>query len=226
MSTRLAFLTLSAMLVVLATIVWVHRSANRDGTDQNQINSIAILPLENLSGDDAQDYLAYGVTSELITSLGQIGGLRVISLTTAMQYKHPRKPVSQIAQELKADAILDGSVLRSGDKLWISTQLVDARADRQIWAQSYEGEVHEILGLQNQVAGAVAEQIRVKLTAKARPTDTRSFNPQAYEAFLKGQFYFEANSPEASQTSLRYFQRAGRTRSEFRSRLGRPGAHL
>lgn len=174
------------------------------------IRSLAVLPLENLSGDASQDYLADGMTGELITSLGQIGELRVISQTTAMQYKNAHKPLRQIARELNVDAVIDGSVQRAGDRLRVVAQLVDAEDDKQLWAQTYDGNLSDVLGLENQVSSAVADQIRVKLTSseQSQLANSQTVNPQAYEAFQKGQFYFEVNSTPAAQTSLNYFQRA------------------
>lgn len=195
------------ILVASAAAAWMlvyrpHRYAS--------IRSLAVLPLENLSGDPSQDYLADGMTGELITSLGQIGELRVISQTTAMQYKNAHKPLRQIARELNVDAVIDGSVQRAGDRLRVVAQLVDAEDDKQLWAQTYDGNLSDVLGLENQVSSAVADQIRVKLTSseQSQLANSQTVNPQAYEAFQKGQFYFEVNSTPAAQTSFNYFQRA------------------
>jgi TolB-like protein/DNA-binding winged helix-turn-helix (wHTH) protein len=193
----------------LIAVIWAgYRHFHRPSA--NGIRSLAVLPLENLSGDPSQEYLADGMTGELITSLGQINGLRVISQTTAMQYKNTHEPLPQIAQKLDVDAIIDGSLQRSGDRLRIVAQLVDAKADKQLWAQTYDGDLRDVLGLESQVSGAVADQIRIKLTSQeqARLSNSRTVNPQAYEAYQKGQFYFEVNSPQAAQTSLNYFRLA------------------
>ena len=124
-----------------------------------------MLPLENLSGDPAQDFFADSMTDELITNLGQIGSLRVISRTSAMQYKgKSHKPLPQIARELNVDAIVEGSVVRSGDQVRITAQLVQGPADKHLWARSYEGNARDILTLQRQIASAIAEQIRIQLT--------------------------------------------------------------
>ncbi len=150
------------------------------------------------------------MTNQLITSLGQIGALRVISQTTAMQYKNIHKPLQQIAKELNVDAVVEGSVLRSGDKIRIVAQLVDAPTEKQLWSHSYEGDMRDVLGLQNQVASAVAEQIRIKLTSREQTqlADAQDVDPRAYEALLKGNYFFRQNSPETSQKSLQYFQQA------------------
>lgn len=175
-----------------------------------RIRSLVVLPLENQSGDAAQQYLADGMTDELITDLGQIAALRVISRTTAMQYRNAKKPLPQIARELGVDAVLEGSFLQSGDRVRITAQLVSAPAEKLVWAKSYEGDLRDVLGLQNQVAAAVADQVSIKLTSseKARVPNDQQVNPQAYEALLKGNFFFRQNTPEAAQKSLQYFQQA------------------
>ena len=174
------------------------------------IQSLAVLPLENLSGDPNQEYLADGMTDVLITSLGQISSLRVISHTTAMQYKNAHKPLPQIARELNVDAVVEGSVLRSGDKIRIGAHLVDAPTEKQLWAQNYDGDMRDVLGLQSRVASAVAEQIRIKLTSKEQTqlADTQDVDPRAYEALLKGNYFFRENSPETTQKALQYFLQA------------------
>jgi serine/threonine protein kinase/tetratricopeptide (TPR) repeat protein len=174
------------------------------------IQSLAVLPLENLTGDPNQDYLADGMTEVLITSLGQISSLRVISHTTAMQYKNAHKPLPQIARELNVDAVVEGSVLRSGDKIRIGAHLVDAPTEKQLWAQSYDGDMRDVLGLQSRVASAVAEQIRIKLSSKEQTqlADTQDVDPHAYEALLKGNYFFRENSPETTQKALQYFLQA------------------
>jgi serine/threonine protein kinase/tetratricopeptide (TPR) repeat protein len=174
------------------------------------IQSLAVLPLDNLSGDPNQDYLSDGMTDVLITSLGQIGSLRVISHTTAMQYKNAHKPLPQIARELNVDAVVEGSVLRSGDKIRIGAQLVAAPAEKQLWAQNYDGDMRDVLGLQSRVASAVAEQIRIKLTPKEQTqlANTQDVDPRAYEALLKGNYFFRENSNATTQKALQYFLQA------------------
>jgi TolB-like protein/DNA-binding winged helix-turn-helix (wHTH) protein/Flp pilus assembly protein TadD len=159
-----------------------------------RIQSIVVLPLENLTGDPSQDYFAEGMTDELITQLAQIGGLRVISRTTAMQYKGTRKSISQIGRELHVDGIVEGVVFRSGEQVRISAQLVDATTDQHVWAQSYERDLRDILALQKDVAGGVARQIRAKLLPGEQP---RAVNPQAYEAYLRGRHDLNAATSKA-----------------------------
>ena len=121
---------------------------------------MAVLPLKNLSGDVSQDYFTDGMTEELITQLGQISALRVISSTSVMLYKDVDKPLAEIARELSVQAVVEGSVLRSGDRVRITAQLIRVPADEQMWAHSYEGDLHDTLTLQSKVAQAIAEQIR------------------------------------------------------------------
>ena len=114
------------------------------------IRSLAVLPLESLSNDASQDYFADGMTDELISDLGQISALRVISRTSVMAYKHARKPLPQIARELNVDAVVEGTVLRSGDRVRITAQLIEASTDKHLWSQSYEGELRDTLALTKQ----------------------------------------------------------------------------
>ena len=151
-----------------------------------------MLPLENLSGNPAQEYFSDGMTDELIGEIARIGSLRVISRTSVMQYKRgSRKSLPVIARELNVDAILEGTVKQSGQKVRITAQLIRASDDRHLWSESYEGDLTDILELQSEVARAVARAIRVKLTPGEQTSlaRTRPVNPEAYEAFLQGSFY-------------------------------------
>ena len=144
-------------LVLAAALSWIlYTSKNSAPT----IRSLAVLPLKNLSGDVSQDYFTDGMTEELITQLGQISALRVISSTSVMLYKDVDKPLAEIARELSVQAVVEGSVLRSGDRVRITAQLIRVPADEQMWAHSYEGDLHDTLTLQSKVAQAIAEQIR------------------------------------------------------------------
>jgi TolB-like protein/DNA-binding winged helix-turn-helix (wHTH) protein/Tfp pilus assembly protein PilF len=181
------------------------------------IRSLAVLPLQNLSGDPSQDYLADGMTDEIITGLGQISALRVISRTTAMQYRNAHKSLPQIAKELNVDAVVEGSVVRSGDRIRIAAQLFEAPEDRQLWAHSYEGDLRDVLGLQNQVASAVAEEIRIGITPseKTQLAGTRQVNPRAYEAFLKAESLEEQNTPATWRKALTSYQEAAQLDPNF-----------
>ncbi len=174
------------------------------------IESLAVLPLENLSGDPEQEYFADGMTEELISSLVQIGALRVISRTSAMRYKGTRKPLSEIARELDVDAIVEGSVRRAGERVRITAQLIDAAKDRHLWAKSYERDMKDILALQGEVAHAIAEEIQVKLTLpeQARLKSVRLVAPAAYEAFLKGRYHIAKRNAADLKRGIGYFHQA------------------
>src|SRR5439155_7715901 len=147
------------------------------------IRSIAVLPLENLSRDPAQEYFADGMTEALITDLGKIGALRVISRTSVMRYRGTKKPVPEIAGELNVDAVVEGSVERFGDRVRITANLIHARTDRHLWAESYERDLRDMLALQTDVARAIAQEIQIKLTPqqKARLASAPPTDPAAYQ---------------------------------------------
>jgi TolB-like protein/Tfp pilus assembly protein PilF len=174
------------------------------------IRSVAVLPLESLSSDASQDYFADGMTDELISDLGQISALRVISRTSVMAYKHARKPLPQIARELKVDAVVEGTVLRSGDQVRITAQLIEAAADKHLWSQSYEGEFRDTLALQNRVASAIADQIRINLNPRelAALKKSKAVNPEAYESYLKGRYFWNKRTADGLRAALAYFNQA------------------
>jgi TolB-like protein/DNA-binding winged helix-turn-helix (wHTH) protein/Tfp pilus assembly protein PilF len=194
-------------LVLTVSLSWILYSKNQS---LPKIRSLAVLPMENLSGDASQDYFADGMTDQLIASLGQISALRVISRTSVMTYKGVRKPLAQIAGELNVDAVVEGSVLRSGDQVRITAQLIQASADKHIWAQSYEGEIRDTLVLQNRVARAIAEQIQVTLNRheQAALGNSRAVNPEAYEAYLTGRYYWNKRTGDGLKRAIDHFNRA------------------
>jgi TolB-like protein/DNA-binding winged helix-turn-helix (wHTH) protein len=173
------------------------------------ISSLAVLPLENLSGDPDQEYFADGMTDELITKLAQIHSLRVISRTSVMQFKHTKKTLPEIAKELNVDAVVEGSVSRNGSNVHITAQLLDAHQDRHLWAASYEHPITDILGLQTQVAKAIADQVQANLTPQenARLTKHPLRNPEAYDALLKGRFLRNRRMANTMK-ALPYFQQS------------------
>jgi TolB-like protein/predicted Ser/Thr protein kinase len=179
-------------------------------TGQSRIRSLAVLPLANLSGDPAQEYFADGMTEQLITNLGKIGALRVISRTSVMQYKDTKKTVPTIARELNVDAVVEGAVLRSGNRVRINAQLVHGSTDRHLWAESYERDVRDVLALQSEVARAIVEQIQIKLSPQeeGRLLAARTVKLDAYEAYLKGRYFWNKRDREAVMEGLRYFQQA------------------
>jgi len=180
------------------------------GSRPLEIHSLAVLPLNNLSGDPEQEYFADGMTDELITDLAQISALRVISRTSVMHYKGTNKTLPQIARELNADAVLEGSVQRSGDQVRIRAQLIYAASDRHLWAESYEGSLRDVLDLQNKVATEIARQIKIQVTPeeKTRLASARPVNLEAHEAYLKGRYYLNQRTEKGFQQSVRYFNEA------------------
>ena len=180
------------------------------GVTSGQIKSLAVLPLENLSRDPEQEYFAEGLTEALITTLAKIGELRVVSRTSAMQYKGVHKALREIARELEADAIVEGTVLRVGRRVRITAQLIDAPNETHLWAESYERDLRDVLTLQAEVAHAIARQIQIKLTPQeqAHFADVHPVNPEAYEAHLKGRYHWNRRSGEALPKAVQYFQQA------------------
>jgi TolB-like protein/DNA-binding winged helix-turn-helix (wHTH) protein/Flp pilus assembly protein TadD len=198
-------LILIISLPILA--VWLLRSRGRASTG---IRSLAVLPLDNLSGDASQNYFADGMTDELITDLAQISALRVISRTSVMVYKGARKPLPQIASELNVDAVVEGTVLRAGDQVRITAQLIEASTDKHLWSQSYEGDLRDTLTLQKKVAGAIADQIRINLTSQEQAAlkSVKVVNPEAYESYLKGRYFWNKRTADGLKFALAYFNQA------------------
>jgi TolB-like protein/DNA-binding winged helix-turn-helix (wHTH) protein/Flp pilus assembly protein TadD len=195
------------MLVLLGLAAWRVSRAGHSGT---VIRSLAVLPLENLSNDASQEYFADGMTDELISDLGQISALRVISRTSMMAYKHTRKSLPEIARELNVDAVVEGTVLHSGDEVRITAQLIEGAADRHVWSQSYQGQLRNTLALQNTVAKAIADQIRISVNPQeeAALASVRVVNPVAYESYLKGRYFWNKRTAESLKVALAYFNQA------------------
>jgi TolB-like protein/DNA-binding winged helix-turn-helix (wHTH) protein len=174
------------------------------------IQSIAVLPLENLSGDPGQEYFADGMTDALITDLAQIGALRVVSRTSVIRYKGMRKPLPEIARELGVDGIVEGTVTRSGDRVRITSQLIYAPSDQHLWAHSYERNVGDVVSLQGEVAQAIAGAVRAAVTPeqRARLSAKATVNPKAYEAYLKGRYFQNKRTQEGLRRAMEYYQQA------------------
>jgi TolB-like protein/cytochrome c-type biogenesis protein CcmH/NrfG len=173
-----------------------------------EVRSLAVLPLENLSRDPEQDYFADGLTEALITALAKITDLRVVSRTSAMQYKGVHKPLREIGRELEVDTIIEGTVLRSGRRVRITAQLMNAREESHLWAETYERDLRHILALQADVAQAIAREIRVKLTPidRARLGALHPVDPGAYEAYLKGRYHWAGS--HGIRMAIQYFEQA------------------
>jgi len=200
MATVLALAATVGVLIVGAKLYFA-RPAKR-------IGSIAVLPLENLSRNPDQEYFADGMTEELTTDLAKIGGLRVISRTSSMQYKGTKKSLPEIGRELNVDSVLVGSVLRAGDRVRITAQLIRASTDEHLWAETYDRDLKDVLPLQGEVARTIASQIKVTLSPEeqSRLTRTPAVNSKAYEDYLKGLYYLHRNTEGDLRTAIEYFQ--------------------
>ncbi len=174
------------------------------------IRSIAVLPLSNLSGDPSQEYFADGMTEQLITDLAKIGSLRVISRTSVMQYKGTRKSLPEIARELNVDAIVEGSVIRAGQRVRVTAQLLRAPTDQHIWAETYDRDRGDILKLQGEVADAIAGQVRAQITPEQRAhmRRARAVDPAAYDSYVRGRIYFttEYTKPDSLRQAQHLFE--------------------
>ena len=197
-----------AVLVILSLNIVRERWLGR--RNPPRIQSLAVLPLVNLSSDTGQDYFTDGMTEELTTDLGKISALRVISRTSAMQYKGTKKSLTEIARELNVDAVVEGTVARSGGHLRITANLLQASPEKHLWAESYESEVGDILTVQGQVAQAVAREIQVKLTPEEQKQlgNARPVNPQAHDDYLKGRYLCNNETREGLDRAIQYFQQA------------------
>jgi TolB-like protein/DNA-binding winged helix-turn-helix (wHTH) protein len=200
-----------AALVAAALFIWKSAGERVAISSPPRIHSLAVLPVVNLSGDVGQDFFADGMTEELTTDLGKISALRVISRTSAMRYKDTKKPLREIARELNVDAVVEGTVARSGSHLRVTANLVQASPEKHLWAESYESEVGDALTLQGEIAQAVAREIQVKLTQQEQnllAAATR-VNPEAHDLYLRGLYSMRgAESAGASEKAIKYFQQA------------------
>jgi TolB-like protein/Tfp pilus assembly protein PilF len=211
---RISLAAGSAVALLLALILGLNLGGVRDklfgGKAHAPIRSLVVLPLANLSGDPEQEYFADGMTEALITDLSKIRSLKVISRTSAMRFKEEKKTLPQIALELGVDGVVQGSVMRAGDRVRISVQLIYATSDEHLWAESYERDFKDILALQGEVAQAIANEIRVQLTPQeqARLAAAQPVNAEAYQLYLKGRFFWGKATEEDYRASKKYFERA------------------
>ena len=197
-----------ACVAVAALIGFGWRSLRAFRVEAGPAHSVAILPLDNLSGDATQEYFADGITQELTTELAQVSELRVISHTSVLQYEKSRKSVPEIAKELDVDAVIEGSVLRSGDRIRVTAQLIRAPADRAMWANSYERDLRDVLSLQRDIAEDIAEQVKIKLTHDLPAGGPRALDPEAHDLYLQGLFHYERNTEKDLQEAIADFQKA------------------
>ena len=209
-----------ALLIVVPVVVavLVYAWYTREKPAPLAVSSIMVLPLQNLSGDPEQEYFADGMTDALIGDLAKIGGLQVISRTSSMHYKGTRKSLPEIAREIKVDAVVEGTVQRSGDRVVIRAQLIHAATDRHLWVQDYEREMRDVLDLQSEIAQAIARQIRIKMTPdeQARLASTRPVRPKAFENYLQGRYlYWNKRTEENLDKAIEYFQNAVKEDASF-----------
>jgi len=205
-----ALVAAAGLALLLALSLPSLRQRVQGKTIPPKIQSVAVLPLDNLSGEAAQEYFADGMTDALITDLAQISSLKVISRTSVMRYKGTRKPLPEIAKELNVDGIVEGAVVRSGERVRVDAQLIEASTDRHFWARTYERSLGDVIALQSEVARAIANEIQVQLTPQeqARLVRTHLVDPQAYEFYLKGRYFWNKRTEASVQKGIDYFQQA------------------
>jgi TolB-like protein/DNA-binding winged helix-turn-helix (wHTH) protein/Tfp pilus assembly protein PilF len=200
--------------LVLAAIIglaWYVRSSRVRRAAAEQVRSLAVLPLRNLSGDPNQEYFTDGITDELITDLAKADGLRVISHTSVEQYKGTKLPLPEIARELGGvDAIVEGTVMRSGDRVRITAQLIDSRSDQHLWADSYDRTLSDVLRTESEVSQSIAQTIQLKLSPEVRThlEAAAPVSPEAHDAYLKGRFFWNQRSEPDLKKALDSFQQA------------------
>jgi TolB-like protein/Tfp pilus assembly protein PilF len=215
---RSAWLLASCSMLLVAGAGWV-ALGNRTSEPpaENAITSIAVLPLENLSGDPQQDYFADGITEALISELGRITALRVMSRSSVMSYKGRKKSFEQVAQELKVDALVEGAVVREGSRVRVTARLVSMRPERALWSERYEREISSILGLQADLARAIAGEVQAKLATAQQPlvSKRRVVDPEAYDAYLQGRFQFNKATAEGIHKARASFEEAIRQDPSF-----------
>jgi TolB-like protein/DNA-binding winged helix-turn-helix (wHTH) protein/Flp pilus assembly protein TadD len=220
---RRVWLLACALLIVFAVVLFVENAGGlrsrflSRSAAQAPIHSLAVLPLTNLSGDPEQEYFSDGMTEVLTDDLSKIGTLRVVSRTSAMRYKATKKPLADIARELNVDGVIEGSVQRSGNRVRITAELIDARTDQHLWGQSYERDLGDVLLLQSAVAQAIAERIHARLTPEeeSRVRSISVVNPDAYEAYLKAGFYGFTGTHAALKRAQGYYEDSVRQDPRF-----------
>ena len=214
-------LALIGLLSVSALLLGLNVSGLRDRllgkVNPVSIQSLAVLPLENLSNDTSQDYFGDGMTEALITDLAKIGAVRVMSRSSVMKYKGARKPLSEIGRELNVDAVLTGSVVRSGERVRITVQLVHAATDRNLWADSYERDLRDVLALQREVARDIVDQVSIKLRPQeqVQTGSIRPVNPAAYDLYLRGRYYLNRQNKDDNEAAITALEHAVATDPSF-----------
>ena len=212
-------LAIAAVVIgVVALAIWFTRQPKTPKlATAKPVHSLAVLPMQNFSGDPAQDYFADGMTETLISGLAKVGSLRVISRTSVVQFKGSQKPLKQIANELNVDAVIEGSVQRFGDKIHVGVRLIEPETEALIWSQEYDPYLRDVLTLQNEVAQAVTQAIRIKLTPQeqSRLAERRPINPAAYDDFLRGRYYLNRQTKADNDAAIQALNRAVEADPEF-----------
>jgi TolB-like protein/DNA-binding winged helix-turn-helix (wHTH) protein/Tfp pilus assembly protein PilF len=205
-------LTTVFAVLVISIAFWLARTGGAPTSAAPRLNSIAVLPLDNLSGDPSEEFFADGMTDQLITDLAKVGSLRVISRTSVLRYKGTKKGLPEIARELRVDTVVEGSVIRSGRRVRVTAQLLQAATDQHLWAETYDRDIGDVLRLQGEVADAIAQQIRAQLTSQQQAQLRRAaaVDPAAYDAYLKGRLYFstEFTKPDSLKRAQHLFEEA------------------
>jgi TolB-like protein/DNA-binding winged helix-turn-helix (wHTH) protein/Tfp pilus assembly protein PilF len=206
----LAWVALAVVLLSAGFAIRVRFKSAVSAAQSGSIQAIAVLPLENMSADPSQEYLAEGMTDEIITDLAQLAGPKVISRTSAMKYKATRKTIPEIARELHVGAVLEGSVERSGDRMRVRVQLIEAATDQHLWAEAYDRQLSDVLLLEAELAQDIARQIQLRLTPQRQQdlAHNRTLNPQAFQDYLQGRHYWALRTSESLTTAIEYFNRA------------------
>jgi len=215
--TRLVYLGMAIAAVVLIAVTWVYLRPRLSRTaSPARIESVAVLPLRNLSSDAEQEYFSDGMTDELITDLAKFGSLRVISHTSVERYKGTKLPLPEIAKQLGVDAVIEGTVMRSAEKVRITAQLIDARSDQHLWADTYERDLRDVFSLQDEVARQIAGEIGANLIAGQQlPANRRALDPVAHEVYLRGKFYMNQLTCDGFSKSRQYFEEVVNRDAEF-----------
>src|SRR5713226_1048481 len=202
---------LAAGLVVLAVLnVGGLRDRLRGANGPPRIHALAVLPLKNLSGDVNQEYFADGLTEELVTELGKVAALRVISHTSVNRFKGTKKPLQEIARELQVDAVVEGTVAREANRVRVTANLIQAFPERHLWAESYDRDLRNVLDLQSEIARTIADQIKITVTPeeKLRLTTGQPVDPEVHELYLRGTFHNNKWTKEGFERGIRYFEQA------------------
>lgn len=213
----IAAASVAALVLVVGTVVWWRGTLSRGNPASPTIRSIAVLPLGNLSGDTKEDYFSDGMTEELISNLAQIHALKVISRTSVMRYKQTTKQLPEIARELGADAIIEGSVRRVGGRVRVTAQLIHAASDTHLWARDFDHDFADVLKLQAEIADAIVREIKVQVTPdeSRRLAAAHPVNPAAYDAYILGRYHHWQNNPTAWKQSIAELEQATRLQPDY-----------